>query len=56
MRRWLFTGGLLAWAILFYLLGSYRASMILIAIGALFEVWFWSRVLRNEAIDNKENA
>ena len=52
MRRWLFTLGVFAWAILFYLLGSYRTSMILIAIGSLFEVWYWSRLLRAEQPEN----
>ncbi|TDQ49365.1 hypothetical protein [Permianibacter aggregans] len=51
MRRWLFSSGLLAWAFLFYLLGSYRATMILVAATALFEVWLWSRMLRRTADD-----
>lgn len=50
MRRWLFTCGLLAWAFLFYLLGSYRSTMMLVAFAALFEAWRWSRMLHRSVV------
>jgi hypothetical protein len=45
MKRHFITAGLLLVALVFYLLGYSGTSGLMFAVGAVFEIWFWLRVL-----------
>ena len=52
MKRHLITVALLLVAIAFYLVGLASAGILAFTVGALFEIWFWVRILvrRNRRI------
>jgi hypothetical protein len=52
MKRHLITVALLLVAIAFYLVGLAGVGVLALAVGAVFEIWFWVRVLvrRNRRI------
>ena len=52
MKRHLVTVALLLVAIAFYLVGVASVGILAFTVGALFEIWFWVRVLvrRNRRI------